>query len=269
MTPANATATPPPPAVDPAPFDLGDPDARAAVLCLHGLTGTPYEVRSLGEALAKGGLRAVGPTLPGHGASPRELARVPYTAWLDAARRAAEGLRSRHDRVFVVGLSMGGLLTLALGAEGRADAIAAVGTPLRLPAPVPQLVPFAKYVMPFLKKKVGSDIRDPEARSRHPSFPVMPLASVHQLVRLQRWLAPRLAAIRVPTLIAHGAHDRTAMPRDARVLHETVSGSELLVLERSGHVVPVDYDAALLAERVCRFVARHREARAAGPGSGP
>ena len=36
---------------DPAAFDL--PGAgKAAALCLHGLTGTPYEVRSLGEALA-------------------------------------------------------------------------------------------------------------------------------------------------------------------------------------------------------------------------
>jgi carboxylesterase len=86
----------------------------------------------------------------------------------------------------------------------------------------------------------------------------MPLASVHQLVRLQRWLAPRLSSIRVPTFVAHGAHDRTAMPRDARVIHEAVAGSELLILERSGHVVPVDYDAALLAERVGRFVTRHR-----------
>ena len=37
--------------VDFSPFDLpGDSDAGA--LCLHGLTGTPYEVRPLAEALA-------------------------------------------------------------------------------------------------------------------------------------------------------------------------------------------------------------------------
>ncbi|MGH0037093.1 MAG: alpha/beta hydrolase [Myxococcota bacterium] len=242
---------------DPSPFDLGRPDAAAAALCLHGLTGTPYEVRSLGEALASRGLRAVGPALPGHNDSPQELARLPYTAWLDAAREAVETLRSRHERVFVVGLSMGGLLTLALGAEGRADAIAAVGTPLRLPAPVPQLVPLLKYLKPFLEKKVGSDIQDPAARARHPSYPVMPLASVHQLVRLQRWLSPRLSEIRVPTFVAHGVHDRTARPRDARAIHEAIAGSELLMLERSGHVVPVDYDAPVLAERITRFILRH------------
>jgi len=34
---------------DPAAFDLGPRDAARAVLCLHGLTGTPWEVRSVGE----------------------------------------------------------------------------------------------------------------------------------------------------------------------------------------------------------------------------
>ncbi|MGH0032766.1 MAG: hypothetical protein ACQGVC_23480, partial [Myxococcota bacterium] len=39
--------------VDVSPFDLGERAAPRAALCLHGLTGTPYEVRSLGEALAR------------------------------------------------------------------------------------------------------------------------------------------------------------------------------------------------------------------------
>ena len=63
--------------VDPSPFDLIG-GGSAAVLCLHGLTGTPYEVRPLGEALARAGIRAVGPALPGHNETPDRLARVGY-----------------------------------------------------------------------------------------------------------------------------------------------------------------------------------------------
>src|SRR5436853_6116137 len=61
--------------IDPAaPFALGDgPDA---CLLLHGLTGAPSEVRPIGEALAKAGMRAVGPLLPGHGTTPRALHHV-------------------------------------------------------------------------------------------------------------------------------------------------------------------------------------------------
>ena len=73
------------PKVDTAPFDLPG-SKRVAALCLHGLTGTPYEVRPHGEALSQAGIRAVGPALPGHNETPQSLARVRYQQWLEAAR---------------------------------------------------------------------------------------------------------------------------------------------------------------------------------------
>ena len=72
--------------LDSAPFDLepqGPAAGRSAALCLHGLTGTPYEIRPVAEALAARGIRARGPVLPGHDSTPAELATVPYRAWMD------------------------------------------------------------------------------------------------------------------------------------------------------------------------------------------
>jgi esterase/lipase len=116
--------------LDAGPFDLGDgPDAA---LCLHGLTGMPFEVRPIGEALAARGVRAVGPMLPGHGETHEALARAAHTDWLDAVASAHRALRSRHERVFLVGLSLGGLLALCHAAEAEVDALAVIGAPLRL-----------------------------------------------------------------------------------------------------------------------------------------
>ncbi|MCZ6465341.1 MAG: alpha/beta fold hydrolase [Proteobacteria bacterium] len=242
-------------AVDVSPFDLG-PRNGAAALCLHGLTGTPYEVRPLGEALAANGIRARGPVLPGHNATPEELARVPYTAWVDAARDELEGLRVDHADVFVVGLSMGGLVTLALAAEGGVPRIAVVATPLRFRAPIPLLISLVRHVKPFLRKGGGSDIRDEAARARHPSYPAMPLESVHQLIQLQARVRSLLSRIEVPALVAHGRHDKTASPDDAHTLHRELAKSELLFLEDSAHVVPVDHDGPRLAEAVVAFLTR-------------
>jgi carboxylesterase len=245
------------PAVDAGPFDLaGD---GPAVLCLHGFTGTPYEMRPLGEACAARGMRAVGPALPGHCVTPQELARTRHEAWLDAAREQLGSLRGEHERVFVAGLSMGGLLALAMAAEGRVDALAVVGTPLALSAPIRLLTPVVKYLHPFPAKRGGSDIRDPAARARHPGYPVMPLAGVHELLRLQRRVRGLLPRVAAPILIAHGAGDRTADPADAAVIEGAVTSSvrERLVLEASGHVVPVDRDGPQLAAAVAAFFGRH------------
>lgn len=246
-------------AVDASPFDLGPPDAATAVLCMHGLSGTPYEVRPIAAALSRAGHRARGIALPGHCTSPEDLARTSRAAWVDAAAAELERLRARHDRVVLVGMSMGGVVSLRVAQMGRVDALVTIGAPLDLGAPVRIAVPFAKHLVPLLPKRGGSDIRDPAARARHPGYKVMPLAAVHELIRLQGEVAGGLARIAAPILVAHGRHDRTSPPRNARIIHDAVSSEvrELVMYERSGHVVPVDHDGPALAERATSFVEVH------------
>jgi len=249
--------------VDASPFDLRpaveNRRERAAALCLHGLTGTPYEVRPLAEAIVRRGIRARGPLLPGHDSEPEALVRLPRGAWLQAVRSEYEVLRAEHESVFVVGLSLGGLLSLALAQQHDVAAVVVVGTPLALRQPIPLVVPWLKHVVPMLRKRTGSDIRDPEARARHPGYDRMPLAAVHELIRLQRSVRSGLVRVTAPTLVAHGRHDATAHRRDAERIHREISAREreILILPSSAHVVPVDFDGAMLAEASANFVARY------------
>jgi len=226
------------------------------VLCLHGLSGTPYEMRSLGEAFAQAGYRALGPVLPGHNETPQALARVKYPEWLGAARDAVVRLREQHAKVFVAGLSMGGLVALALSAEAAVDGAVVVGTPLRLRQPLPLLIPVLKFLLPFPRKATGSDIRDPAARARHPGYKVMPLAAVHQLIHFQGVVRRALDRIETPILVAHGAHDRTADPLDSKEIFDAVRSERRKhrILENSAHVVPVDYDGPELAREAVEFL---------------
>src|SRR4051812_37684120 len=84
---------------------------RGAVLLLHGFTGSPWEVRPLGESLAARGYHAFAPRLPGHGTSPEAMLYVTHLDWEREAERALHALQ-RFERVFVAGLSMGSLLAL-------------------------------------------------------------------------------------------------------------------------------------------------------------
>lgn len=252
--------------VDVSPFDLapqGDAAGagNAAALCLHGLTGTPYEVRPIAEALAARGVRAVGIWMAGHNGTVADLARTTHQAWLGRAREALEALRRDHERVFLVGVSMGGVVSLRLAQETPVDGIVTVGTPLALPPPIPQLIPLLRLFSQGRTKR-GSGVADPEALARHPGFPVMPYASVHELIRLQRRVARALDRIEVPILVAHGLLDETARPQDARRLYASVGTPEadkaLLLLERSAHVATVDYDGPALARRAAGFLLGER-----------
>ena len=249
------------PALDAGPFDLGGRgEGGDAALCLHGLTGTPYEVRPIGEALAANGVRAVGPLLPGHGGAHEALARVGHEEWADAVDLAHSRLAQRHERVFVVGLSLGGLLSLWLAARVEVDALVVIAAPLHLRTRLASLVPIAKRVWPVMPKRRGSDIRDAIARARHPSMAALPMASVHHLMVLQRRVRASLARVRAPILVAHGLLDASVDPADARQIAGEVSSPEreLLFLPNSGHVVPVDHDGPELARATVDFLTRKR-----------
>ncbi len=252
----NSTSAP----VDASAFDLtpeSDPAHGAAALCLHGLTGTPYEMRPIAEALVARGIRARGPVGAGHEEGPELLATTPHRAWLDAARSEFEALRQDYERVFLVGVSMGGLLCLRLAQTARVDALVVVGTPLVLAPPTPQLLPLLRRVVRFRKKR-ASDIQDPEARARHPGHRLTPLDAVAELIALQGEVIAELPTISAPILVAHGEKDRTARPRDARRIHAEVGSrdKELFMLERSGHVVSVDHDGPALARAAADFLGR-------------
>ncbi len=246
--------------VDPSAFDLKPSPELAtgtAALCLHGLTGTPYEVRPVGEALVGRGVRARGPWMAGHEDGSDVLATTSHGDWVELARSELATLRAEYDRVFVVGMSMGGLVGLRLAQTERVDALVVMGTPLVLAPPIPQLLPLIRLFVSS-RPKTGSDIREPGARARHPGLEAMPFASVAELISLQSEVIAELGKIDVPILIAHGRLDATARPRDAERIYEEVASveKELFFLERSGHVATVDYDGPALARAAADFLGR-------------
>jgi alpha-beta hydrolase superfamily lysophospholipase len=95
-------------------FELTREQPRAGVLLLHGLSDSPYSVRTLGERLHEQGATVLGLRVPGHGTAPSALVE---TRWQDMA--AAVKLAARHvhaaaaDKPFyLVGYSNGGALAV-------------------------------------------------------------------------------------------------------------------------------------------------------------
>jgi len=242
------------------PFALGDgPDA---CLLLHGLTGSPAEVRPIGEALAKAGIRAAGPLLPGHGTAPEDLFPVTRADLLGAARSALLNLRGAR-RLYLCGLSAGALLAIHLAArswtsEGLPDfsAVAFLAPAIqfagstwlftnvigRLPA------------LPFVLGKGGRDIQAGGGRDDG-SYQGVPMRWSGELLALSREALRLAHRVRAPALILQGALDRTVAPRSARRLAKELASPrvEVRILPRSGHVLPLDVESVEVCHSVVSF----------------
>jgi alpha-beta hydrolase superfamily lysophospholipase len=101
----------------------GDP--VGGVLLLHGLTDSPYSLRSVGEALVARGFRVVGLRLPGHGTAPAGLLTFEPEDLQAATEIAMKDLRGTlgPDRpLHVMGYSNGAALAVQYGLDARENA---------------------------------------------------------------------------------------------------------------------------------------------------
>ena len=222
-------------------FSLGAVGGEGpALLCLHGLTGTPYEVRPPARLLEELRFACLGPLLPGHGCTVDELSRTERSAWVRCALEAYDRLAATHSRVYVLGLSLGGLLALRIAQER------AVSGALVLAAPL-DLGPFRRAAVPIVARLLRSipktpAIFDDESRARHPGYRAMPLRAVLELMRLQVEVEAELTRIRAPLRLLYSRLDPTVSVDDASRILRGASGAQGAVeyLENSAHVVTVD-----------------------------
>jgi len=95
-------------------FEFPADAPRAGVLLLHGMSDSPYSLRSMGQRLNAAGTWIVGLRLPGHGTAPSGLVEVKWEDMAAAVRLAMRHLRDKIGKrpIYIVGYSNGGALAI-------------------------------------------------------------------------------------------------------------------------------------------------------------
>lgn len=233
---------------------------RGQVLCLHGYTGSPYEVLTSALAFSRRGFRAVGPLLRGHGRDPAELNHVRCEDWIDDAVAAFDALDPSLPRV-VVGCSMGGLAALRLSLVRKVDALVLLAPALRFHplayVGIAGLVAGLWRVRPFIAKEgPGGDVSDPEAQKLNPTYKVLPTHGLKELWRMQLETEAVLSSVTAPLCTIHGLRDHTIAPSSSTVIARGVSSPviEHHRLPRTQHLVGLDVERDLANDLALSFV---------------
>lgn len=133
---------------------------RKAVLIIHGFTGYPGEFYELSHEFHKEGYTVSLPLLPGHGRNGQAFKKTNWKDWLEHVRQEYKNLIEDHDSVSIVGLSMGGVLTLLLAAEFEPERIALLAPAMAIDDPVFYFTPLLRF---FVKETSKNWIAEEDA----------------------------------------------------------------------------------------------------------
>ena len=213
--------------------------ASVAFLLVHGLAASSDELATLGEYLSDKGYASFAVQLAGHGTTPEEFKATSWQDWYESAKRGLEVVRSWNPRfVFVVGISMGVLLSLLLSSEeSKIDGLVLIAPALKVPGSLPKLVPILKHFMKWREIDVEAAQRVYDVKRFKLSRE--PVSAYHELFKLQKVAKKSMNDVIIPTIIVQGTEDKTIDPVSGQIAHDGISyqKKELHMIEGAEHVI--------------------------------
>ncbi len=248
---------------------------RSGVLLIHGLGGTPVEMRYLALGLARAGHTVHVPQLAGHCGTAEDIKRSTWRDWVASIDAALDEMRSVCDTVIVGGLSAGGVIALEMAARRPADVqgVALFAPTLWLNGwSVPWFAPFFRLVhTKWFANKIQFVEREPygikDRRMREMVVKALgsgdrsqaglyctPGGTMLELRRLVQNVLPKLKSIKQPALLLHPRDDDRADMANSFYLSRHLGGLvHMTVLDDGYHIITMDRQRDVVVERSVAF----------------
>jgi carboxylesterase len=250
---------------------------RVGVLLIHGLCGSPSEIRFVANGLTRDGYTVLCPQLAGHGGTEADLMATTWQDWYESAEKGLLELAATCDTVIVGGLSTGAVLSLMLAARhpDKVHAVTLYSPTLWLSGrQIPWYLPLfrlidSKWIANLFRfpvpihvgikdQRIRDFIRSAMAAEGSRMAPVStPGGAVLERRRLAKVVMKSLRRIAQPVLILHAREDDYAGLDNAAYLQRELAGPvDLVVLDDSYHMVTVDRQRHVVLDRTTAFVSR-------------
>jgi carboxylesterase len=258
----------------------------SSVILVHGLTGTPQEMRSLAVHLNRKGYSIACPRLAKHG---EPLNVLKYARWQEFYKSVkavlTEGeLAGENGPIFASGLSLGALLSLLLAHEfpDRISAVSCLAPTLFYDG---WNTPLSKYFLPlartplryvfYFKEEPPYGIKNEAIRQRihryyknarledldniaQYGYPYFPVTLLYQLQLLVKHLTKMLPDIRQPVQLIQAKDDDMTSTKNSKFIYDRIGSAmkEIILLYDSYHIVTADQERETVARKMEGFFER-------------
>lgn len=229
------------------------------VLLVHGFTGSPAELLPLGEFLNRAGYTVLCVRLAGHGTNEKDLSRTTCDDWFNSVLDGYAMLKNFCEKIFVVGHSMGSLLSLKLAAVKKIEKLITLSPPFSINDGfhIEKLPPRSQCENLFVVKPRRKLKNVPPAVNK--TYRRIPLVCVHEFLALLDDVRKILSEIKVPLLILHAQDDHTANFESAEFLSKAVAVSqvEFFAMSAGGHLIPLTEGRDFVFEKILWFLKKN------------
>lgn len=221
--------------------------SKIAVLCCHGYTGNPGEMCYPGLELFNNGFDVFAPRYPGHGGSRSDFLNTTSNDWLSVARKSAEYLKQKYEKLYILGHSMGGIVSIIIAKEFDVDKLVTL-------APATDIIGFNTFYLRlsniFIKKIKKSWKSDSsyfgicERDSGDDQYLGKELWSYHfpkqilELNKIKKLALKDITELRADTFCIIGSEDKTIKQDSVnRIKNKPLGKNDGLIIKKAGHLV--------------------------------
>ena len=248
---------------------------KTGILLIHGLGGTPVELKIVASGLRKEGFTVSCCKLAGHCGTEEDLIATGWRDWVASVELALDALSEKCDIVLVGGLSMGAILALHVAAKrpGKVSGLLLyaptlwydgfsvpwyafllkwlINTPIGQRYRFEERQPYGikdERIRKFIMRAMG------QGKSAEAGLASTPSQSLQQLWELVDVVKPQLPGIKTPALIVHAREDDISDLSNTIYLQRKLGGLvDTLVLDDSYHIVTIDRQRSLVSDRSAAF----------------
>ncbi len=249
------------------------------VLLIHGFRSTPQSMKYLSKKLNQKGYTVIVPLLPGHGTNYEDFAKTRFYHWYEKVYKEALECRNKQKKFYIIGLSMGGAITLKLLEELPdhllPDAAVLISTPVFLNKISSSLIYvydiklFFTGLIKIFAKRIPYPVPSKQEFEIVPELTYQGFhipACIHSLQQALRIIDRNLSRVKTPVLLLQARGDKIVPDVNLDYIYKHISSHQkekfLFNLDADQitkrHAITLHRDTKNeVATRIIKFIARY------------